>query len=143
MKVILSDLKTENKQLKSEVKAMDKKLHDMDECNNALENRNNQLEQHHRGWSARILNVPLSPEEETDNISVVTKVYISSSCLHYRELLSGKCSVIFKLRTNCSKLLTCYQERQVNRSLSSCDSTTEISRTLSSSCRSTMLHALS
>ncbi len=75
VKVILNDLKTENKQLKSEVKAMDKKLQDMDERNNALENRINQLEQHHRGWSARVLNVPLSPDEETDNFSVVTKVY--------------------------------------------------------------------
>jgi hypothetical protein len=75
VKVILYDLKTENKQLKSEVKAIDKKLQDMDERNNALENRINQLEQHHRGWRARVLNVPLSPEEETDNFSVVTKVY--------------------------------------------------------------------
>jgi FtsZ-binding cell division protein ZapB len=75
VKVILNDLKTENRQLKSEVKAMDKKLQDMDERNNALENRINQLEQHHRGWSARVLNVPLSPEEESDNFSVITKVY--------------------------------------------------------------------
>ncbi len=39
----------------------------MNERNNNLEDRLNNLEQHHRGWGARILNVLLTPEEETDN----------------------------------------------------------------------------
>ena len=75
LKVILNDLKAENREIKAEVKLMDKKLSDMNEQNNNLENRINHLEQHHRGWSARVLNVPLTQEEEYDNDAVVTKVY--------------------------------------------------------------------
>jgi hypothetical protein len=47
----------------------------MNTANNALENRIIQLEQHHRSWSARALNIPLSKEEETDNTAVANKVY--------------------------------------------------------------------
>jgi len=76
LKVILNDLKAENKELKAEARATERKLQEMNERNNHLENRLNSLEQHHRGWSARVLNIPLSKEEETDNIKVRDKVYI-------------------------------------------------------------------
>jgi hypothetical protein len=75
LRVLLSDLKEENKQLKLEAKATEQKLSDMNERNNQLENRLNSLEQHHRGWSARVLNVPLSTDEEKDNNVVANKVY--------------------------------------------------------------------
>jgi hypothetical protein len=47
----------------------------MNEKNNVLENRLNNLEQHHRGWSARVLGIPLTPEDESDNYAVAAKVY--------------------------------------------------------------------
>jgi len=75
LRVLLSDLKEENKQLKQEAKVTERKLSDMNERNNQLENRLNSLEQHHRGWSARVLNIPLSPDEEKDNDAVAGKVY--------------------------------------------------------------------
>ena len=67
LRVLLSDLKSENSQLKADARENERKLCEMNERNNNLEDRLNHLEQHHRGWSARILNVPLTPEEETDN----------------------------------------------------------------------------
>jgi hypothetical protein len=75
LKILLNDLKQENTQLKTEARITEKKLADMNEKNNQLENRLNRLEQHHRGWSARILNIPLSKEEESDNNAVRDKVY--------------------------------------------------------------------
>jgi hypothetical protein len=65
--VLLSDLKSENVQLKADARENERKLSEMNERNNHLEDRLNNLEQHHRGWGARILNVPLTPEEEADN----------------------------------------------------------------------------
>jgi hypothetical protein len=75
LKILLNDLKSENKQLKAEAKENEKKLQDMNERNNQLENRLNQLEQHHRGWSARAINIPLTQEEEANNYAVAEKVY--------------------------------------------------------------------
>lgn len=75
LKTLLNDLKNENKQLKTEAKETDKKLREMNEHNIMLENRLNHLEQHHRSWSARILNIPLSPEEESNNFKVRDAVY--------------------------------------------------------------------
>jgi len=75
LKVLLSDLKEENKKLKQEAVVTERKLADMNERNNQLEHRLNNLEQHHRGWSARVLNVPLSEAEEADNSAVANKVY--------------------------------------------------------------------
>jgi hypothetical protein len=75
MRVLLTDLKNENKQLRSEVRECEQKLCEMNERNNLLENRLHSLEQHHRGWSARILNIPLKPEEEMDNYKVRDVVY--------------------------------------------------------------------
>jgi hypothetical protein len=75
LKVLLSDLKSENKQLKSEARENERKMSELNERNNKLEDRLNSLEQHHRGWSARILNIPLTPEEESDNNKVRSIVY--------------------------------------------------------------------
>jgi len=75
LKVLLNDLKQENKELKAEARATERKLQEMNEKNNLLENRLNNLEQHHRGWSARVLNIPLSKDEETNNTKVRDKVY--------------------------------------------------------------------
>jgi hypothetical protein len=75
LKVLLNDLKAENKQLKQEAAVTESKLADMNERNNQLENRLNNLEQHHRGWSARVLNIRLTPEEESDNTKVADAVY--------------------------------------------------------------------
>jgi archaellum component FlaC len=75
LKVLLSDLTSENKKLKQEAVVTERKLADMNERNNQLENRLNSLEQHHRGWSARVLNIPLTPEEEADNSRVASIVY--------------------------------------------------------------------
>jgi len=75
LKVLLNDVRNENKQLRSEAKETEKKLKDMNNRNNYLENRVNNLEQYHRSWSARALNIPLSPNEESDNMLVMNKVY--------------------------------------------------------------------
>jgi hypothetical protein len=75
LKSLITDLKNENSKLKADLRTTEKKLEDMNDRNNSLENRLNSLEQHHRGWSARILNIPLSKEEESDNFKVREKVY--------------------------------------------------------------------
>jgi uncharacterized protein YoxC len=75
LRVLLNDVKQENKQLKEEVKKKEQQLQDMNVRLNHQEDRLNSLEQHHRGWSARVLNVPLNQEEESDNIRVRDKVY--------------------------------------------------------------------
>ena len=75
LRVLLNDLTNENKLLKTEIKQLDQQLAEMNDKNNSLENRLNSLEQHHRGWSARVLGIPLSPEEESDNYAVAAKVY--------------------------------------------------------------------
>jgi hypothetical protein len=71
---MLTDLKNENKQLKADARENERKIAELSEHNNKLEDRLNSLEQHHRGWSARILNIPL-PEGETDNDTVRDTVY--------------------------------------------------------------------
>jgi len=75
LKILITDLKNENSKLKSDIRDSERKMEEMSEHNNALENRLNSLEQHHRGWSARVLNIPLSKEEEADNFKVQEKVY--------------------------------------------------------------------
>jgi hypothetical protein len=75
LRVLIQDLKHENSQLKSNVKEMDKKLGDMNKKNCELEVRLNNLEQHHRGWSARFLNIPISEEEERNPDAVIERVY--------------------------------------------------------------------
>jgi hypothetical protein len=75
LKTLLNDVKQENKVLRAEVKKKEQQLEDMNARLNHQEDRLNSLEQHHRGWSARVLNVPLTQEEEIDNIKVRDKVY--------------------------------------------------------------------
>ena len=75
LRVLLNDVTNENKLLRTEIKQLDQQLAEMNDKNNSLENRLNSLEQHHRGWSARVLGIPLSPEEESDNYAVAAKVY--------------------------------------------------------------------
>ena len=75
LKILITDLKNENTKLKADLRNSEKKLEEMNDRSNSLENRLNSLEQHHRGWSARILNIPLSKEEESDNFKVREKVY--------------------------------------------------------------------
>jgi len=75
LKTLLNDMKSENKQLKAEAKVMDQKLCDMNIKNISLENRINSLEQYNRSWSARVMNIPLSGEEEMNNQTVANKVY--------------------------------------------------------------------
>jgi hypothetical protein len=40
---------------------------------NHLQSQHNNLEQHHRGWGARVLNVPVSEEEESDPEAMINK----------------------------------------------------------------------
>jgi hypothetical protein len=75
LKILITDLKNENSKLKADLHNSEKKLEEMNDRSNSLENRLNSLEQHHRGWSARILNIPLSKKEESDNFKVREKVY--------------------------------------------------------------------
>jgi FtsZ-binding cell division protein ZapB len=75
LRVLLSDLKSENTQLKAAASDNERKMAELNERNNSLEDRLNNLEQHHRGWGARILNIPLTPDEETDNDRVRDIVY--------------------------------------------------------------------
>jgi FtsZ-binding cell division protein ZapB len=75
LRVLFEDLKQENSQLKTTVKEMDRKLNEMNRKNCELEVRFNNLEQHHRGWSARFLNIPVSEEEERNPDTVIERVY--------------------------------------------------------------------
>jgi len=75
LRVLLNDLANENKQLKADARDNERKMAELNDRNNRLEDRLNNLEQHHRGWSARVLNIPLTPEEETDNTKVRDVVY--------------------------------------------------------------------
>jgi hypothetical protein len=75
LRVLLNDLANENKQLKADASDNERKMAELNDRNNRLEDRLNNLEQHNRGWSARVLNIPLTPEEETDNTKVRDVVY--------------------------------------------------------------------
>jgi hypothetical protein len=75
LRVLMTDLKNENKKLKAEALDNERKFAELNEKNISLENRLNSLEQHHRSWSARILNVPLSSDDEKDNVKVRDTVY--------------------------------------------------------------------
>jgi hypothetical protein len=75
LRVLMEDLKNENKELKAEVKEKDKQLKDMQEELNRQDTRINNIDQHHRGWSARVMNIPLTEEEEWDTNIVMGKVY--------------------------------------------------------------------
>ncbi len=64
LRVLMEDPKNENKQFKTKVKENDKQLKDMQEEQNRQDINN--IDQHHRGWSAHLMNIPLTEEEEWD-----------------------------------------------------------------------------
>jgi uncharacterized protein YoxC len=75
IKTLVVSLTEENKELRQEIKKKDEQLDNMQTAVNDLEIKLNNLEQHHRGWSARVINVPISQEEESDPGVVIKKVY--------------------------------------------------------------------
>jgi uncharacterized protein YoxC len=75
VKTLVLALTEENKELRSALKQKDEQLEQMQTHVNDLEVKLNDLEQHHRGWSARVHNIPLSPAEEKNPNSVIEKVY--------------------------------------------------------------------
>lgn len=72
---LISDLKSQNELLRKEISEKDRKIEDLGKSVTDLELKLNSLEQHHRGWSARVLNVPISSEEEKNPDAVIQKVY--------------------------------------------------------------------
>lgn len=75
IKTLVVSLSEENKELKRELKEKDKMLEDMQASIKEMQIRHNNLEQHHRGWGARVLNIPVTEEEEADPVAMVEKVY--------------------------------------------------------------------
>jgi len=75
IRVIVTALKEENNVLRTELKKKDKQLEDMNEKVNSVETRLNNLEQHHRGWGARVLNIPLTSDEEQQPDIVINRVF--------------------------------------------------------------------
>ena len=64
----MEEIRTENRQLRAALAAKDGEIHD-------LNHRLNELEQYTRGSSIRVLNVPLTYEEECNNSAVADKLY--------------------------------------------------------------------
>jgi archaellum component FlaC len=133
LRVLMNDLKEENKQLKQEARATDRKLSDMNERNNQLENRLNSLKQHHRGWSARVTNIPLTPEEESNNIAVANKVYSCVLLPILRVLLKATSFQRYQPSINCWRWPTSFRGSRAAPSPSSCIFSTETLRTSFSS----------
>jgi uncharacterized protein YoxC len=75
IRTLVESLTNENKELRTAMKEKDEQLAQMQTTVNSLEDRLNNLEQHHRGWSARVHNIPLSPAEESCPSAVIEKVY--------------------------------------------------------------------
>jgi uncharacterized protein YoxC len=75
IRTLVESLTVENKELRTALKEKDEQLGQMQASVNSLEERLNNLEQHHRGWSARVHNIPLSPLEEANSTAVINKVY--------------------------------------------------------------------
>jgi len=75
IKTLVVSLTQENKDLRAALKLKDEQLDDMQTSVISLETRLNNLEQHHRGWGARVLNIPVSEAEESDPAAVIEKVY--------------------------------------------------------------------
>ena len=88
LKTLIVSLKDENKELRSEMKLKDTQLTEMQATVSGVESRLNSLEQHHRGWGARILNIPVSPAEEADPSAMIRKVFD----LALRPILEGAVS---------------------------------------------------
>ena len=89
IKVLVEALRGENKELRAAIKLKDEQLKDMQSSVNSLEIKLNNLEQHHRGWGARVLNIPTTEAEEADPEAMKSKVYN----LALRPLLEGAVSV--------------------------------------------------
>ena len=85
IKTLVVSLRDENKELRTALKEKDSQLEDMQASLNTMEAKLNSLEQHHRGWGARMLNIPLTKEEETDPEATIEKVY----CLALLPMLEG------------------------------------------------------
>jgi hypothetical protein len=75
LKTMLVALREENKDLKAQVKEKDKVIEDMSKSVASLEDKLNNVEQHHRGWGARVLNVPVSDQEAADPVAMINKVF--------------------------------------------------------------------
>ena len=89
IKVLVEALRGENNELRAAIKLKDEQLKDMQSSVNSLEIKLNNLEQHHRGWGARVLNIPTTEAEEADPEAMKSKVYN----LALRPLLEGAVSV--------------------------------------------------
>jgi len=85
LKTLIVSLRDENKELRSEIKQKDVQLNEMQATVNGVEGRLNNLEQHHRGWGARILNIPVTAAEEADPEAMIRKVFD----LALRPILAG------------------------------------------------------
>lgn len=75
IRTLMVSLSEENKQLRTALKEKDSQLSDMQDSLNTMESKINSLEQHHRGWGARVLNIPLTKEEEANPEATIEKVY--------------------------------------------------------------------
>jgi hypothetical protein len=75
VEVLLKDLNQKNKTLNAELALKEKQLCDMQAAINQQEVRINHVDQYHQNWSAQVVNVPLTGEEEQDVDAVVQKVY--------------------------------------------------------------------
>lgn len=88
IKTLVVALKEENKELRADIKKKDEQLNNMQSTVNSLEVKLNNLEQHHRGWGARVLNVPVTEAEEADPDAMIEKVFQ----LALRPILEGAVS---------------------------------------------------
>ena len=68
MELTMADIRAENRQLREALTFKDDEIRQ-------LNHRLNELEQYTRGGSIRVLNVPLTDEEERNNTQVATKLY--------------------------------------------------------------------
>jgi uncharacterized protein YoxC len=75
MEAKLNEAISENKQLKKEIIKKDATIDELTSSYTGLEEKLNRLEQYNRSWSVRILNVPLTNEEEANPILIRDKIY--------------------------------------------------------------------
>lgn len=65
----------ENQALKSDVTKKGEQILKLENTVSNLQDKLNGLEQHHRSWSLRVANLPLTSEEENDINAIRTKLY--------------------------------------------------------------------
>ncbi len=75
MEVKLNHLVGENKQLKEEIAAKNTTIEELKSGYTRLEERLNTQEQYNRSWSVRVLNIPLTADEEKNPSAIINKVY--------------------------------------------------------------------